>query len=103
MSNETFTQGEWSASLKKRAVVSTDSSGIDISGATCEDAIKYYGGNLIAESISPCNAHLISAAPDMYRALRVCRKILLDRGYGVCTGAQQIIDEALAKADGEQS
>ena len=33
------------------------------------DAIEYYGGHLVAESVAPCNRPIIAAAPSMYDAL----------------------------------
>lgn len=68
MSEAKFTKGVWSAG-RKGSVVSTESNGITINGAVGEDAVSCYGGNLICESVSENNAHLIAAAPDMYRLL----------------------------------
>lgn len=33
------------------------------------DAVDYYGGYLIAESVAPCNRPLLAAAKDMYECL----------------------------------
>ena len=88
MSNEKFTQGEWKAVVEYRVIDAalvyfSDKGGIDISAAP--DAIA--------------NAHLISAAPDMYRALQ---KVIEDShmlGY-IQTETLAACDAALAKADG---
>lgn len=34
------------------------------------DAVEYYGGHLVAESITPSNAKLIAAAPDLLALLQ---------------------------------
>lgn len=38
-------------------------------GVPGSDATDYYGGHLIAESVSPSNLDVIAAAPEMYEAL----------------------------------
>lgn len=43
------------------SVISESKDGLEIIGATGEEAINYYGGNLIAESISQANAARIVA------------------------------------------
>ena len=44
------------------SVVSEGSESLTISGAIGEEAVKYYGGNLICESVSHPNAELIADA-----------------------------------------
>jgi len=73
---EKFTKGPWKAG--NGCVTSEHSNGITISGATGEDAIKYYGGNLIGESISQCNSHLIEVAPDMYAEIKADLERMLE-------------------------
>lgn len=98
MSNEKFTQGEWYS--------------------VCAEVLCYDESSLqpsLAINLSGCcdsseevlNAHIISAAPDMYRALRnvVCSPSER-RGDIVQVALTQVevdaIRAALAKADGEQ-
>ena len=64
-----WTSGEWRVGHNGMCVVSDCDEGLHIGGSTGADAIEYYGGNLIAESVIKDNAHLISAAPDMAAAV----------------------------------
>jgi hypothetical protein len=66
------TDGEWFAG--GGSWVSTDHP-IDgeIGGS---DNVEYYGGHLIGESISSCNIPIISAAPDMFKALLAVKQKL---------------------------
>ncbi len=67
--SEKFTPGPWRVGKcsSSMAVVVADFPVPEISGS---DEIEYYGGHLIAESITPANARLAAAAPDMYEALK---------------------------------
>lgn len=60
------TPGPWR--VGRRGSVVADSPVPQISGS---DAVEYYGGHLIAESITPSNAALVAAAPDFYGALTI--------------------------------
>lgn len=96
MSNERFTQGEWDKTAQFTVMIaggwlSTQMSG-DVDSSVDE---------------REANAHLISAAPKMYRALRdVADEIYHDDGddYYTINLTQEEVDAiraALAKADGE--
>lgn len=50
-------------------VVSENIESLTIRGAIGDEAIKYYGGNLICESVSKANARLIAAAPELLESL----------------------------------
>lgn len=66
------TEGEWFAG--GGSWVSTDhpiDGGIDGS-----DDVTFYGGNLIGGSISSCNIPIITAAPDMFKALLAVKQKL---------------------------
>lgn len=49
-------------------VVSDSADGLTINGATGADNVEYYGGNLIAESVSEENAAFIVRAVNFYTA-----------------------------------
>ena len=56
--NDEHTPTPWKLG-RMGAVVSESSEGIEMGGAMGKEAIKYYGGNLIGESISQANAKRI--------------------------------------------
>lgn len=64
------TPGPWragSGSGGKGSVVSDQLAAGALGGS---DAVDYYGGNLIAESVAPENIPLIGAAPELLQALQ---------------------------------
>ncbi|OCB77992.1 hypothetical protein [Flavobacterium crassostreae] len=69
MENFKGTKGPWRLGIGGGSVVSDNSESLIISGAIGEEAIKYYGGNLICESVSCANAKLIAAAPELLETL----------------------------------
>ena len=97
MSNEKFTQGEWAVEENAYGEFTVSSDGEEI-------AFPIEGYTNINRK---ANAHLISAAPDMYRALRdvlpECEQ--QQDGYYTANLTQyevEAIRAALAKADVEQ-
>jgi hypothetical protein len=68
MSEFKGTTGPWEVG-RSGAVISKNKESLTINGSTGKDAVKYYGGNLICESVSPENAKLIACAPQMLDAL----------------------------------
>ena len=64
------TDGPYRPGKQKYVVVSDASNGLTVNGATGERSVDYYGGNLIAESVSPCNVPLLAASWDLLRLLR---------------------------------
>jgi hypothetical protein len=64
------TPGPWRVGKRGGCVVCDSDKGLTISGAIGEQAIEYYGGNLIGESISIDNAKLIAAAPELLESLQ---------------------------------
>jgi hypothetical protein len=62
----------WKVGRHRNTVVTDSDKGLkESTGHAGEDAIKYYGGNLICESIwREKDAHLISSAPRMLEALQ---------------------------------
>lgn len=96
MSNEKFTQGEWKAVVEHNVI---------------DTALVYFsdrGGINLSAAPNPIpNAHLISAAPNMYRALSEVNTAiseskseieLADKVTSLCHN----ISQALEKARGEQ-
>jgi hypothetical protein len=66
MTDTKFTPGPWRLGYG-HTVVADSTEGLTIRGST---EPEYYGGNMIAESVASANCHLISAAPELYEALR---------------------------------
>lgn len=61
------TRGPWrlgggNGSMASSAVVAD----YPVPGMGGSDAVEYYGGHLVAESIAPQNRAIIAAAPDLY-------------------------------------
>lgn len=73
------------------------------------DAVEYYGGHLIAESVIPSNARLLSAATEMLEALKALyagpcsaqdepeRRVTMN----VSRAAFKMMEAAIAKAEGK--
>lgn len=74
------TSGPWRAGKVGDSVVSDAPVEGGPDGA---DAVDYYGGHLIAESVAPCNRALIAAAPDLYAAIKGSMEYL-DGTLGPC-------------------
>jgi hypothetical protein len=95
------TPGPWRIGKQGGSVVA-DIPIPEIGGSDC---IEYYGGHLVAESITPSNAKLIAAAPDMLEALQfIVEQTSEPANAGHTLGAYQLgagIDmarKAIAKA-----
>lgn len=99
MSNHT--QGPWKKGIWGGSIISESSNGIDINGAIGEEAVKYYGGNLICESASECNRNLIAAAPDLLAALNRLVHLHLCEQEGISSGMPTVEDwyEAVETAE----
>lgn len=69
MKKPSITGGTWSVGKHHTTVVSDANNGLEIKGSYDEGAVDYYGGYLIAESVSTNNAKAIRAVPDMIDAL----------------------------------
>lgn len=99
------TDGPYRPGNQNSVVVSDASNGLTLNGATGKRSVDYYGGNLIAESVSPCNVSLLSASWDLLRLLRNLAEA--DRqmiGAGLSPSSTEL-EEAegfLAAFDGEE-
>lgn len=93
-----FTRGPWRIGKQGGSVVAD----YPVPGMNGSDATDYYGGHLIAESITPSNAKLIAAAPDLLEALMMVRDAdedsLRDGLETIPSSARASIDAAIAKA-----
>lgn len=108
MSNEKFTQGEWAVSTHRDEVSVYMGEAVNnpyehnCSDVWCCDSQWWEN-----DETAIANAHLISAAPDMYRALRdVLDECEMQQdGYHLASLTQyevEAVRAALSKADGEQ-
>lgn len=66
------TPGPWRAGSGTGGKGSVVSDQLAVGALNGSDAVEYYGGNLIAESVAQENIPLIAAAPDMLEALEAC-------------------------------
>lgn len=101
MSGENWTPGPWWVGQIRTpigAAVVTEG----YTPANSEREREYYGGNLVAESLTPENANLIAAAPDLYEALDA---VLADLRAGGNGGYENLAYAyaALDKARGEET
>lgn len=60
------TPGPWREGARYGAIVADHPVEGMYQGA---DAVEYYGGHVVAESVAPCNRALIAAAPEMLEIL----------------------------------
>lgn len=102
MSTPKFTPGPWRKGHNDDSVVSDH----PVRETGDDDHVAYYGGYLIAESISQKNIPLIAKAPEMYERLEWLAKVYFDRD-GVGAEIRQLLAEArgevreeTAKAEG---
>lgn len=80
------TAGPWRAGSGTGGNGSVVSDQLAVGALGGPDAVDYYGGNLIAESVAPENIPLIAAAPELLAALRD-----LDECY--CEAGQELSRE----------
>ena len=86
------TKGKWKVGKRNNCIISDDETSLTIKGTTGLSTIRYYGGNLICESVSKENALLISKAPEMLEMLINVKDYL---GSEVRVKVEQLIKEAI--------
>lgn len=99
------TEGPYRPGNQNSVVVSDASNGLTLNGATGERSVDYYGGNLIAESVSPCNVPLLSASWDLLRLLRnlvAADRRMIVAGLSPSYTELEEAEEFLAAFDGEE-
>ena len=69
MGRAEFTPGPYRAGKFGCSVISDSNEGLTIPGAYEKEAFEYYGGYMIAESVSPNNVSLIAASTELFDAL----------------------------------
>ena len=99
MSNEKFTQGEWLVEANDYYLEVRNSQGMITD--TCSSGHVFDGGDCLNGKAAVANAHLISAAPDMYRALLGLFELLSFDDKYMHLDEVKAAEAALAKADGE--
>ena len=72
-----------------------------VPGIRGSDHTEYYGGHLIAESVTKANANLIAAAPDLLEVLEAIRRYPKIRAY-LGSELTDKADAAISKARGEK-
>ena len=95
MSKEKFTKGEWSISHDN------DHVGEYINVGMAQLYNSYHDTEQSEQNAH--DAHLIAAAPDMYRMLNDMAIYLKSDGNGCFDNTVGVIDKLLAKARGEQN
>jgi len=103
MSKEKFTQGEWAYKHKLSYGVCSDSQHDHQILAKYEGCDFRIASVNVHEDEDIANAHLMAAAPDMYRMLNDIAIYLKSDGNGFFDNTVGVIDKLLAKARGEQN
>src|SRR5690554_4373697 len=101
MNNERFAQGEWTVNEKIMVAVNCGKKHIALVNIYNDGTDKS-----VLKDECLANAHLISAAPDMYRALQNINQAIIDSNNEIeladaVTALCHDISQVLAKADGE--
>jgi hypothetical protein len=98
------TQGPWRAGSGTGGKGSVISDQLAVGALGGSDAIDYYGGNLIAESVAQENIPLIAAAPELLNVVIMIRDADDDCSHDnlprIPTTARAAIDAVIAKATG---
>ena len=88
----------WKLGNHPTVIVTDNSEGFD-KRHTDKKSIEYYGGVLVCESIlRRKDAALISAAPDLLKALKMAKDELIENGYENQSYTIKNIDKAIKKA-----
>ena len=96
---------KWSKGKNGGTVITDSPDGLpENSGHTGTQAYKYYGGALVCESIwRKKDVALISAAPDLFEAVKIARAIFhsqgIDANHPIVGEMYQKLEDAIKKAD----
>lgn len=107
MSDEKFTQGEWVASMHRDEVAVYMGEAVNYPYEYYCSDVWYCDSHWCEnDETAIANAHLISAAPDMYRALRAIASAHFERKKGnviieISQAESDSMIAALQKAEGE--
>jgi len=93
-----YTPGPWSVGTKQGDTIIADKKHARHDRETGHDAIDYYGGVCVAESVLPENRELIAAAPEMLEALKAVNS---SAEWDYLEGnVQEAVAAAITKAEG---
>lgn len=95
-----YTPGPWHIGEHGAVVTFTPDAQVEIKGEHAAETIAWYSGHVICETVTPANARLIAAAPDL---LAACRAALI-AGIMDIPGRDSIVElaqKAIAKAEGK--
>jgi hypothetical protein len=97
-----FTQGPWQFNPERGDItapsVPKESSRLG-RGDDRDEIWNYYGGELVAETVSACDGPLLTAALELYQALRALRSFMWAQGYADQTAEMAQADAAIAKVE----
>ena len=98
------TPGPWRAGSGTGGKGSVVSDQLAVGALNGSDAVEYYGGNLIAESVAQENIPLIAAAPELLEVVIMMRDAdddcASDNLPRIPAAARAAIDAVIAKATG---
>jgi hypothetical protein len=96
----THTGGTWRTGKDGGSVVTDAELASDHDRTTGHGHVEYYGGLLIAESIARQNIPIVSAAPDLLRALKAWREFEFEFSSLSWDQLQKLVGDAIGKAEG---
>ncbi|MBN1404169.1 MAG: hypothetical protein JW942_06875 [Opitutales bacterium] len=97
MSETKHTPGPWRSGNTSDTVVCDTMPAGALQGS---DAVDYYGGYLICESVATCNRNIIAAAPDMLAALRAVDLWIAHHDGEIPSRILDQVSDAIVKAEG---
>lgn len=101
----THTPGPWRIGRNHSVVTDTPDEQVVIRGDHAAETIDFYGGHVIAETVTPANAALIAAAPDLLSVARAALIVLesqLTPPEWICRQLREAIEKAQAVVPWQQ-